>query len=658
MIIRISFFQASRTVAAFAAVLVLAAAPAASQEAASTSEKKASLHQRLVHEGIAVEVAMEAITNRGDGSFQQGDPFRLRLEITDDHTGAALSSLYPAAWLDLLPAGMDPLADGPRSCQDKVEAFVGGALLAQPEVDLNVYYVLALNDEATISVVDPLFGFGGSKLLDMVFLRSPGEDWELTEDQRRLFVSMPDSDQIAVVDTATWQVETNIDVGPQPRRLALQNDERYLWVAWDGDAAGSSGVSAVDTVSLREVVRVETGRGRTPGYFSDLAISDDDRYVYASNPTAGTVAVLDVATLEKIRELETGPEPRSLAYSAKSRALYVSHRDGQIAVVDGKTHELLGRAEAEPGLGRIRMAPGERLAFVVNPERDAVHILDVASGRVVQTADVEDQPYEVAFSDELAYIAHRGSETVLMIPLGGLGREGEPVPVIDFPGGEKPPGATDRPAVAETMVQAPGATAVLVANPGDGAIYYYKEGMAAPMGHFKNYGRQPRAVEVVDRSLKETAPGVYETAAKLLEPGRYDLAVFVDSPRVIECFEIEVAPSPERLAADQADRGAVVRPLGERRRLQVGESVPLRFALSAPYSGEPRTGLGDVNVLTFLAPGVWQKRQWATEVEDGVYEIDFVPPKSGIYYVFLEVQSLGMSYSESKSLVLEATSES
>lgn len=658
MLKRISYLKVSETAAAFVAAIVLAAGPAASQEADTTSEKNspaAGLHRRLVQEGIAIDVAMEPITDRGDAGFQQGDPFRLRLEITDDHTGAALNSLYPAAWLDLLPAGRDPLSDGPRSCKDKVEAFIGGALLAQPEVDLNVYYVLALNDGPTISVVDPLFGFGGSKLLDMVFLKSPGEDWELTEDQRRLFVSMPDSDQVAVVDTATWQVETNVDVGKTPRRLALQNDERYLWVAWDGDGAGApSGVSVIDTANLSEVARIETGRGH-----HDLALSDDDRFAYAANPADGTISVLDAATLEKVRDVATGPEPRSLAYSAKSRALYVSHHgDGSIVAIDGRTHEIVTRALTEPGLDRIRFAPGDRLAFVVNPEHDLIHILDVASGRVVQTADVEDEPFEVAFSDELAYVAHRGSETVLMIPLGGLGREGAPVPVIDFPGGEKPPGAVDRPAVAETMVQAPGATAVLITNPGDDAIYYYKEGMAAPMGHFKNYGRKPRAVAVVDRSLQETGPGVYETAAKMLEPGKYDLALFIDSPRVIECFAIDVAPSPERLAADQQKQGVVIRPLNDGYQLTVGERVPLRFELTEPATGEPRTGLGDVNVLTFLAPGVWQQRQWATEVEEGVYEIDFTPPKSGIYYIFLQIQSLGLTYNESRSLVLQATSKS
>ena len=137
----------------------------------------------------------------------------------------------------------------------------------------------------------------------------------------------------------------------------------------------------------------------------------------------------------------------------------------------------------------------------------------------------------MTFSDELAYVRHRGSETVLMIPLKAVGEPGRPVPVVDFPGGQHPPGRLPRPTPADGIVQAPGHPSVLVANPEDKVIYFYKEGMAAPMGHFQNYGKQPPAVLVVDRSLREVRPGVYETTAKMARAGDYELALFLDSPQ-------------------------------------------------------------------------------------------------------------------------------
>ena len=63
----------------------------------------------------------------------------------------------------------------------------------------------------------------------------------------------------------------------------------------------------------------------------------------------------------------------------------------------------------------------------------------------------------------------------------------------------------------------------------DKTVYFYKEGMAAPMGSFSNYGCQPRAVLVVDRSLRERgSPGVYETTVRLRKPGEYDVVFFLE----------------------------------------------------------------------------------------------------------------------------------
>ena len=49
-----------------------------------------------------------------------------------------------------------------------------------------------------------------------------------------------------------------------------------------------------------------------------------------------------------------------------------------------------------------------------------------------------------------------------------------------------------------------------MANPADQAIYYYMEGMLAPMGSFNNYRREPKAVLIVDRSLRERAGRVFD----------------------------------------------------------------------------------------------------------------------------------------------------
>lgn len=589
--------------------------------------------QRAVVEGLTLDLGVERVEG-GAAPLQEGDTVRVRLRVTEA-TGAPVSRLYPAGWMDRHPEPSGGAAGG--TCKEKVQSFLGGSLLSRPEVDLNVYFVLTLNRDATISVVDPLFGFGGSRLLTLVFLEKPGFDWVLARDGRTLWVSQPEADRVAVIDTASWKVIDRLEM-PRPERLGLQPDGHYLWVGT------GTGVTVIETARRAVAARIPTGAGP-----HDLAFSDDNRWAWVANAGAGTVSRIDIRTLTRERDVATGREPVSLAWSEKARTLWVAHRgDGAIVALDER-HEIAVRLAAAPGLAHLRVSPDGRLALAVNPEKDEVHVIDTASRRMVQTGDLEDRPDRITFSDELAYIRHQGSETVLMIPWQQLGKPGAPVPVVDFPGGQSPPGA-EAAVAADGIVAAPGATAVLVANPKDDAVYYYKEGMAAPMGHFKGYGRHPRAALALDRSLREVEPGVYETITQLGRAGRYDLAFFANAPRLVHCFGFDVAARP----AEHAVGKVRIEPLDPPRTLPTGEPRPLRFRLTDPTTGRPATGIADLTAYTFLAPGTRQTRRPMREVEPGLYEAIFQAVEAGVWYVFLESADLGLEARKSAGLMLEA----
>ncbi|MFQ5719442.1 MAG: YncE family protein [Acidobacteriota bacterium] len=619
--------------------------------AASNAGTPVGAHGEITSEGIAIQFEMERLTPRGASApaFEEGDLARFRFRVKDATTQTPLSGVYPAAWMDRRPEGENR---DQKMCREKVSAFVGGSLLSPPELDLNVYYVLAMNDDASISVVDPLFGFGTTKLLDMIFLPAPGEDWLLTDDQMTLFVSIPDTDQVSIADTATWTVAASITVGSHPSRLALQRDGRYLWVGYDDPPAGEemSGVSVIDTEKRALVKSVPTGRGH-----HEIAISSDDRFVFVTNQTDGTLSIIDVRSLSVVEQKEVGRQPVSIVYSPVAQAAYVaSAGDGTVAVVDGREHALLATIKAAPGLGAISLAPGGRLAFLVNPQTDRLHILDVSVNRIIQTGEMEDGPDQVAFSENLAYVRHRDSEIILMIPLDEVGREGARIPTVDFPGGQRPFGRVSHPSRAAAIVEAPGATAVLVANAADRTIYYYKEGMAAPMGHFQNYSREPRAVLAVDRSLSEHAPGSYETVAQLRRPGLYDVAFFLDSPRTVHCFPVDVAPNPDLVAERLREHPLRVEPESPHLSVETGKPVTVRFRVVDAASGAPRSDLGDVDILTFLAPGIGRKEQRARLLGEGVYGATFLPGRAGVYYAFAQVPSAHLPYKASPFVLMRA----
>ncbi|MDL1940518.1 cytochrome D1 [Candidatus Jettenia sp. AMX1] len=603
--------------------------------------------KKIVREGIAVEFSIIPVVSgeKISEELKEGDDVTVQFRITDTTTGAPVTTLDPAAWIQLSTTD---------DCAEKVQSLLSGSLSSRAEIDLNIFYVLTLNDEASISVVDPLFNYGGSNLLARVPLKSPGEDWVMSQDQRRLFVTMPQANQIAVIDTAAWKVVANVDTGQRPMRIALQPDEKYLWVGADGAADTldtTSGVTVIDTVSLKKVAHIPTGAGH-----HEIAFTGDDRYAFVTNRDAGTVSIVDIWKLNKIRDIQSGRMPVSIAYSALSKAAYVvNEEDGTILVVDSKSLEIVNRIEAKPGLGVLRFTRNGRLGFAVNSRENSVHIIDASTHRIIQTGDVGKEPDQVIFTENTAYIRSRGSESILMIPLDQVGHEGAPVPVNDFIGGQVPFGKAQSLSIADSIVSAPGGGAVLVANPVDKAIYYYQEGMAAPMGNFRNYGCQPRAILVIDRSLKEVEAGVYATNTRLTLNGKLDIILFMDSPRIIHCFSVNVRDNPDISKKDK-HLPLRVEPMLEKKTLYVGENVQLLFKVIDPGTDQPRVGLKDFGVMAFTS-GNWQNRQWARPVGDGIYQIDLTPPKAGAYYISFQCPSLNVRLNQLPPLILQVASK-
>jgi DNA-binding beta-propeller fold protein YncE len=599
---------------------------------------------RAVEKGIAIELS--AVPD-----LKEGQETVIRFRLSDQATGTPLAGASPAAWLDSVAAART--AGSGATCTETVEQLLGGSFFRRPAVDLNAYKVLALNDDATVAVIDPLSGFGGSKLLAQVKLESPGDDWVLSADRARLYVSQPAAGKVAVVDTADWKVAAQIDAGPRPRRLALEPDGGRLWVA------GAGGVASIDTVTLKILGRIPTGVAEPEATRRDLVLSGDSRRLLVTDGKTKTLTVIDTARLAKLGEVELPAAPTSVVWSELAHAAYVvAGEAGKIFTVDPERRAVRATVAAEPGLGPLRFAPGGRFGIVANAAARRVHVLDVAANLFVQSGEVPGIPEQVVFSDTLAYVRQRESDSVLMITLAGLGERGHALSVADFPGGEHPPDLGVKPGDLSTrpdsIVRAPEPGSMLVANAADGAIYYYREGMAAPMGSFQDYGGHPRAVLVVDRSLKERTPGSYETVVRMPGPGQYRLAFFLDTPRTVHCFDVTVAADPVLAAKRQRERPFDVAPQIESRTVTAGQAAHLRFRITDPTTHKPVDGLADVQVMAFLSSGSWQSRLPARSVGQGIYEADFVAPGAGSYHVAVECPSGRVAFNRSPQVVLRA----
>src|ERR1044072_6366697 len=616
--------------------LALLVVQVSAQENTKPVPKPAQTPQAVTDQGVSIEFRITPVGRKvkNDSGLMAGEDATASFKIMGTNGSVPLSNLRPAVWIDQRP-GKDP--SDLKQCRDKIQSFLQTDFSRRPALDLNSYYVLTLNEEANISVIDPLSGFGGSKLYNLIALPGPGEDWVLNTDQNRLYVSVPSVNQISVIDTATWKTLGNIDAGTRPRRIALQHDAKYLWVATD------SGVTVIDTTTLKVVAQLPTGAG-----FHEIAFSDDDRFAFVTNKQDGTLTIIDTRTLARVKDLKVGRQPIAVAVWWFSTGLCVANEEGgSIVVVDPARLEILTRLKTSPGLQTLRLQPDGRYGFALNTALNSVFVFDLPSNKLMHRIAVGPGSDQITFTKQFAYVRASGSEFVTMIKLADLDREAA---LSRFPAGQKAPKEVAVHSLGDAIVPAPEAGAVLVANPADKMIYFYSEGMAAPMGSFQNYRRIPKALLVLDNGLRETNSGTYSTTIRLDTPGFYAAVFLLDSPRAIHCFSFAVDANP-----------ALPKPIAAGLKVQqlstdspvVGQSYKLRFKLIDGNTGEGKPNLNDLNVLVYLTPAIWQQRMAAMPVGNGVYEMSFIPPQPGVYYVHFRIPSMDVPFSQITPLVLE-----
>jgi YVTN family beta-propeller protein len=642
-----SIRAASRGVMTALVALLLGAGPGRAQ--APSAKADPAGQRRVVRDGVAIDFSIDRVGE--PGALLEGDLAEVRFRMTDIASGRPVPGLKPAAWMDM--AGVVGGKPGQeRECKDKVALYLQGSVGIRPMVDLNSYYLVLLNRDASITVIDPVVSMtGNTSLLASVVLKRPGGDWVRSRDGRRLYVSMPRAGEVAVIDSEAFRLLGNVATGSEPMRLALQADGRYLWVGSDAKDAAQSGVTVIDTESMKPVGRVITGRGH-----HEIAFSGDGRLAFVSNRDEGTVSAIDIATLRKVKDLKTGPLPLAMAWSPLSQSIYVADgKAGTVAVIDPSRLEVVARIPVKPGLGPMRFSQDGRWGFVVNPAERSVFVVDAAENRLAHTIPLDGKPYQVALTRAFAYLRLLDSEQVKMVNLLSLGAGKKPI-VQTFGAGTGAPMAAGELSLADTISPASTDAAVFVVNPADSNTFFYMEGMNAPMGSYGGYGHTVTAATVVDRSLKEVEPGVYAGKVKIPMPGRYDVAFLLDNPRVLHCFSADALSNPGlRKGIGDVAVDFIDFPV----KAAAGSTVPIRVRLTDPATREPRSGLADVRVLYHVVPGGPKSEAEAIAKGDGVYEASARVDRPGAWYFFVSVPSLKVKASDVpyRGLVVEAQKE-
>ena len=263
--------------------------------------------QRFVEQGVAMDVTTEPL-----GGTRTGQDLRLTVRLSDAASGTPLAGANPAAWLSLNRRGSPPTEP---ICRREVAAYLGGNPFVRPDVDLTGFILAVINRDPTVTVLDPQGGFGGSRMLAMLRLESPGVDVAVGVKPPRLYVTEPAARRLEVIDTERWQQPVSVALADPPAAVLLQHDGLRLWVA----AARDGAVTAMATNDLAVAARIPVGGGAHL-----LAMTGDDHRLLVTNQAEGSVTAIDPQGLAVVATVSVGAAPRAMAMSALAGLAYVA----------------------------------------------------------------------------------------------------------------------------------------------------------------------------------------------------------------------------------------------------------------------------------------------------------------------------------------------
>ncbi len=520
-----------------------------------------------------------------------------------------------------------------------VRMLLQGKLQSGEATSLSSFYYLSLNSDNTLCQLDPQIDFNRTRLRRIASLPARGEDLVVSPDGTTVFVTIPETGHTAVIDSLSMTVRSGIPTGEFPREVVLQPDESCVWIV---DAVGEE-VFAVDPTTAETLASYSVGAGE-----KEICFDPSERRVYVVTRESGRVSMLPFVAAQAIPSAATEvchlEEPiRSAAIGSLAQQIYLLGDDGAVRIIDASDGRFVRTIEVDAS-GPLVADPGGRWIYLIDSEDDAIDLLDTSNGRRTRTIAVEDLSLIISFTAGYAQVYFAKSRAIQLIGRTALGQPGE-VPVLRIPVAQADPEEPREIGVGALVVPTPEQTSVLVAIPEEQQLYYYAEGMMAPMGSYRNFSRVPRAIAVLDRSLRESAAGTYSIIVRADDPGAIDVPFFINQPtEVLHRFEINVAPNEHTIAEVDSNRiRAVASFLEAPLFAQASEEVTLRVRLDDPEKDQSVSGVSDLQVFVYQLPGNFQRRGRAREVEPGIYEAKIRLGGAGTYRIRCQAPSQKLS---------------
>ena len=258
----------------------------------------------------------------------------------------------------------------------------------------------------------------------------------------RVYVPNEESDDVAVIDPATFEVIDRFLVGDAPEHVNPDWGLESLWVSnmnggflTEIDPMTSKPIGEVDLpiypyalyytldgekvmVVTNYIAQEDVGDNGVHFYdpdtwellayvnvpwpgADDADLTADGRYLAISAEYSGFLVFIDTVEMTLAGQTEIGSLPRDVRLSPDGKTFYVTNEGlGGIQTVDAESWELTGFIETGEGTHGIDFSRDTTRMFVANRAAGTISVIDVATNEVVETWPVGGSPDEMVLNPD------------------------------------------------------------------------------------------------------------------------------------------------------------------------------------------------------------------------------------------------------------------
>ena len=228
------------------------------------------------------------------------------------------------------------------------------------------------------------------KLTGKIPAGSDPEEFALSKDGTRIYVSNEDIKTATVINIASRKVEHLIPVGREPEGVGVTPDGKQFYVTCETGGE----VFVIDTSSYKVVGHFTVPvRPRSVDFLSNAAIG------FIPSESKGQLNVIDTATPKVLKtiDLPAGSRPMRVRVSPDNSRVYVSDgRAGTVTVLDSQTYAVQATIKVGTRPWGIVLSPDGKYLFSSNGPSNDVSVVDLATNKEITRIKAGESPWGLA----------------------------------------------------------------------------------------------------------------------------------------------------------------------------------------------------------------------------------------------------------------------